>query len=78
MNENELLETLNQIRQQVKIKNPGKTDDEVDEMILDAFFESYCEDKMDVEDLCGLAQAMGYEVNEEIIEQMEKEKKGRK
>lgn len=68
MNDEELRSTLEQIKAQVKAKpeNQDKTDDEIDEMILDSFYKAYTEGKMSKEDLGGLAEAMGYEFTEDF------------
>ena len=68
MNPEEIRSTLEQIKAQVKAKpeNAEKSDDEIDEMILDAFFKAYTEGQMTKEDLGGLAEAMGYEFTEDF------------
>ena len=66
MNDEELRATIEEIKAQVKAKpeNAEKSEDEIDEMILDAFFKAYTEGEMSKEDLMGIAQAMGYEPTE--------------
>ena len=66
MNDEEIRSTIEQIKAQVKAnpENKDKSDDEIDELILDSFFKSYTEGEMTKEDLLGLAQAMGYEPDE--------------
>ena len=68
MNDEEIRSTLEQIKAQVKAKpeNQNKSDDEIDEMILESFYKAYTDGKMTKEDLGGLAQAMGYEFTEEF------------
>ena len=68
MNPEEIRSTLEQIKAQVKAKpeNAQKTDDEIDEMILESFYKAYTDGKMTKEDLGGLAEAMGYEFTEEF------------
>ena len=68
MTDEEIRSTLEQIKAQIKAKpeNQNKSDDEIDEMILDSFYKAYTEGKMSKEDLGGLAQAMGYEFTEEF------------
>ena len=44
-------------------------------MILDVFFQAFCEDKMDRRDLTALTNALGYDVKDEILDQVEEEKK---
>lgn len=68
MNDEELRSTIEQVKAQVKAKpeNAEKSEDEVDEMILDEFFKSYTEGKMSKEDLGAIADAMGYEFTEEF------------
>ena len=74
MNEKEVMKTLNQIKKQLKEKHSDKSDEEIDEMMLDAFFKAYCDNQMSREDLMALTIVMGYEVNEEVLDQVEKEK----
>lgn len=66
MNDEEIRSTIEQIKAQVKAnpENKDKSDDEIDELILDSFFKSYTEGEMTKEDLLGLAEAMGYEPDE--------------
>lgn len=68
MNDEEIRSTIEQIKAQVMAKpeNKEKTEDEIDEMILDAFYKAYTEGKMTKDDLGGLAQAMGYEFTEDF------------
>ena len=69
MNEEELVETLKQIKEAVwaKPENKDKTEDQIDEIILDGFFQSFCDGKITKEDLCAIAVAMGYEPTEEFL-----------
>lgn len=66
MNDEEMRSTIEQIKAQVKAKpeNKDKTDEEIDEIILDGFLKSYTEGEMTKEDLLGLAELMGYEPDE--------------
>ena len=68
MNPEEIRSTLEQIKAQVKAKpeNAEKSEDEIDEMILEAFYKAYTDGKMTKEDLGGLAEALGYEFTEEF------------
>ena len=68
MNPEEIRSTLEQIKAQVKAKpeNAQKSDDEIDEMILESFYKAYTDGKMTKEDLGGLAEMMGYEFTEEF------------
>ena len=75
MNEEEVMKTLNQIRKQLKEKYSDKSDEEIDEMMLDAFFKAYCDNQMTREDLTALTVVMGYGINDEVLDQVEKEKK---
>ena len=52
----------------------GKTEKEIDELILHAFFVSLCEDNISREDLTKLTKEMGYEVNDDVLDQVEKDK----
>ena len=77
MNEKQIRELIAQLRQQFKARNRDKSDEEIDKMILDVFFKAYCEDKMDREDLTTLTEVLGYQVNDEILNEIEREKKGK-
>ena len=77
MNERQIKELIAQLRQQFKVRNRDKSDEEIDKMILDVFFKAYCEDKMDREDLTTLTEVLGYQVNDEILGEIEREKKGK-
>lgn len=78
MNEKEIKQLIKQLRNQFSTKFKDKTEEEIDEMILDMFFKAFCEDKMSREDLTALTEVMGYEIKEEVLDEIEKEKKGSK
>ena len=69
MNDKELRETLKAIKAQVKAKpeNKGKSDEEIDRILLDGFFQAFCDGKMSRNDLAAITQALGYEVSEEFM-----------
>ena len=75
MNEKEIRQLIKDLKTQFKKRYPKKNEEEIESMILDVFFQAYCEDKMDREDLTTLTNALGYEVKDEILDQVEKEKK---
>ena len=75
MNEKEIQQLIKQMRQQFGSIKKGSSEEEIDQMILDVFFRGYCEDKISREDLTTLTSALGYEVKDEILDQIEKEKK---
>ena len=68
MNDEEIRSTIEQMKAQIKAKpeNKEKSDDEIEEMMLDAFFKSYTEGEMSKEDLLGIAEAMGYGPTDEF------------
>ena len=78
MNHREIMQLIKQMREQFKRSCPSKSDEEIDKMILDVFFKAYCEDKMDREDLTTLTNALGYGINKEILDEIEREKRGGK
>lgn len=78
MTEKQAIATINQIKAQLKVKYKGKSDEEIDEMVLDMFFKAYCEDHICKEDLIALTELMGYKVKMSVIKQIEKKKKGGK
>ena len=78
MNKEQITLTLNEMKAQFKKAYPERTEEEIEEMILDIFFDGYCNDKMSREDLTVLTMALGYEVNNEVLDNIEKEKKERK
>ena len=63
------MQVLSQIKAQVKAKpeNRNKTEEEIDEIILDGFFKAFCDGKISREDLVAIAEAMGYEPTEEFM-----------
>ena len=75
MNKKEILQLISDLRTQFKKAYPKKTDEEIDKMILDVFFEAYVSDTMDRHDLTILTNALGYGVNEEVLDQIEIDKK---
>ena len=78
MNEQEIRQFIKQLRDQFSAKFKGESEEEIDKRILDMFFEVFCDDKMSRGDLTVLAELMGYEVKEEILDEVEKEKRGDK
>lgn len=75
MDEKEIMQVIADLRRETKARFPNKTEEEVDEFILDdMFFRAFCEDRLPREDLEVLAMAMGYQPNPEILDQVEKEK----
>ena len=76
MNEKQIRLMLKNLKAYYKKHNPNKTETEIEEMILDLFFKMYCEDKMDREDLTTLTEVMGYQVKDDVLDEIEKEKKG--
>ena len=78
MNEQEIKQLIKQLKQQFKSKYPNKSDEDIEHMILDLFFQTFIEDKMDRQDLTTLTRALGYEVNDDILDQIEQDKKGGK
>ena len=78
MNAKEIKQLINNLKIYYKNKYPKKNEEEIEHMVLDVFFQMFCEDKMNREDLETLTKALGYEVNKEVLDQVEKEKKARK
>ena len=76
MNEKQIRLMIKNLKAYYKKHNPNKTETEIEEMILDLFFKMYCEDKMDREDLTTLTEVMGYQVKDDVLDEIEKEKKG--
>ena len=75
MNEKEIKQLIKDLKTQFEKRYPDKSEEEIEHMILDVFFQAYCEDKMDRADLTTLTNVLGYEVKDEILDQIEKEKK---
>ena len=73
MNDEEIRTTIEEMKAQVKAKpeNEGKTEDEIEEIMLDGFFKAYTEGKMSKEDLAAIAGVMGYEFTEEFDKEEE-------
>ena len=78
MNYEEIMNLVKELRRQFKATNKGKSEEEIDEMILDVFFQAFVQDKMDKEDLKTLSNALGYEINEDVIKEVEQEKRNRR
>ena len=79
MTEKELKQTIAAIKKAVtnKPENKGKTEEEIDKILLDGFFDAFVEGKLSKDDLCAIAVALGYEPQEDILDLVEKElKKG--
>lgn len=74
MNKQQILNLISELRVTFKNGYPKRTDSEIDKMILDCFFHAFVEDKMDRHDLTVLTNALGYGVNDEILDQVEKDK----
>ena len=73
MNDEEIRTTIEEMKAQVKAKpeNKEKTEEEIEEMMLDGFFKAYTEGKMSKEDLGALAGVMGYEFTEDFDKEEE-------
>ena len=78
MKEKEIVKMLKELREHFKKKRPNSTEEEIEHMMLDLFFRMYCEDKMDRDDLTTLTKMLGYEVKDDVLNEIEKEKKERK
>lgn len=76
MDEQEIKTTIEAIKQQMRKKYRGKSEEELDKMLLDAFFKAYCDDEMSKDDLIALTCVMGYEPKYEILDEIEEQKKG--
>ena len=72
MNEKEIYELINQLREYFKSEHKDKTDEEIDRIILNMFISMHRDDKMSKEDLITLSIALGYELDEEKIESIKK------
>ena len=68
-------EFLENTKKQYKEQFPNKTDEEIEHMVLDMLFHAYCEDVIDRHALTVLIEGLGYEVVDEVLDKVEKEKK---
>ncbi len=70
----EIRSTLEQIKAQLKAKpeNKDKSDDEIDEMMLDGFLKAFDNGEMEKDDLFGIMDLMGYEPTKEFEAEVEK------
>lgn len=68
MNENEINQLINQLRIKLSMSpsNKGKSPDEIDEAIMDIFYTTYTQGKMSRTDLEVLANALGYELDDDF------------
>ena len=73
MTKEEISSTIEQVKAQIKAKPEykDKTDNEIDEAILDNFFKDYTDGKLSKEDLGAIADAMGYEFTEDFDKEEE-------
>ena len=78
MNEKEIRELIKQLKAQFRAKYKSSSEEEIEHMILDMFFQAFCEDKMDREDLTVLTEVLGYQVDDKVLDEIEKEKGGKK
>lgn len=76
MNEKQIQLLIKQLKEKFKKKHPNSTEEDIEHLILDLFFQMFCEDKMDRKDLTTLTEALGYKVKDDILDEVEKEKKG--
>lgn len=77
MNQKELKKTLNEIKGAIKKNKPNLSEKEINKTLLDNFFRSYCDDEITRDDLEAVTIALGYEINEEVLDEIEKEKRGK-
>ena len=75
MNDKQINATIKQLKQQLSKMHKTKTEEEIEEMILDMFFKAFCKEKISREDLTALTMVMGYEVNDDILDEVEEKKK---
>lgn len=68
MNDEELRMNVEEIKAQVKAKpeNKDKSDDEIDEILLEGYFKAYTDGKLSKDDLENIIGSMGYEFTEEF------------
>ena len=78
MNKQEIEELIKQLKEGLKRANPNATDKEIEKMIMDIFFNAFVSGTMDRDDLKTLSAALGYEVIDEVLDEVEKEMKRRK
>lgn len=78
MNEKEIMELIEALKKDFKREYPKKNEEEIEHMILDRFFKGFCYGKMSRADLTTLTRAMGYDIKEEVLDQIEREMKGGK
>ena len=78
MNEKQIMNLIKQLKTFFKESHPEDSDEEIEHMILDVFFESFIEDKIGRRDLTVLTNALGYDVNEDILDQIVEDKRQNK
>ena len=71
MSTNELLTLKEQLRAVFEFKRPTATKEDVDHMILDLFFQMYCEDWISRGDLTKITKELGYEVKNDVLDDIE-------
>lgn len=78
MNHNEAIyNALMQIKAQLKEKpeNKGKSDEEIDKIMLDGFLKAFDNGEIDKDSLLGIMDLMGYEPTKEFLKEISKKKK---
>jgi len=78
MNHNEeIYNVLMQIKAQLKEKpeNKGKSDEEIDKIMLDGFLKAFDNGEIDKDSLLGIMDLMGYEPTKEFLKAISKKKK---
>ena len=74
INDKQIKALVQQMRETYHQSSPGKTEEEIDKMILEGFFLSFCNDKISREDLTNMTAEMGYVVRDDVLDQVEKDK----
>lgn len=80
MEQAELKSTIDQIIAQVKAKpeNKGKSQEEIEKIVLDGFLKSFDEGEITRDDLEGITLVMGYEFTPEFAQELDaKDKEGK-
>lgn len=73
MDNEELTSTIEEVKAQLKAKpeNAEKSDDEIDEIMLDGFFKATTEGKMSLDDLEAIMGVLGYEFEDGIKDELQ-------
>ncbi len=70
-----LIQVVRNLKKEMRIRFPANTEKEFNETILDMFFNAFCNDSISREDLTAITNELGYDVIEEVLDEVEMKKR---